>query len=108
MIIYADVELKISAKQGPTDPENQPGWVEALRQAYKERGFESRLYYRHIHGGTLSGEVHQTLDGAADIMMCHREILTLDKKPKRWTSTISSEIANGMIAQVDNDALWER
>jgi hypothetical protein len=106
--VYADVDLRISAKQGPQDPEEQRGWVEALRQTYKERGFESRLYYRHVNGGTLSGEVHQAVDGAADIMMCPKEIISLNKKPKRWTATINSEIAERMMALLDNDELWER
>jgi hypothetical protein len=106
--IYADVELKISAKQGPADETEQRTWVEALVHAYKTHGFESRLYYRHIHGGMLSGEIHQAVDSAADIMMCHKEIITLAKQPKRWSASINSEIAEGMIALLDNDDLWER
>lgn len=106
--VYADVDLRISARQGPQEPEEQGKWVDALRQAYKERGFESRLYYRHINGGTLSGEVHQAVDGAADIMMCPKEIISLTKKPKRWTSTINSEVAESIITLLDNDDLWER
>jgi hypothetical protein len=78
-----------------------------LRQTYKERGFESRLYYRHIHGGVLSGEIHQAVDGAADIMMCPKEIITLKKNPKRWTSTINAEIVTHMIALLDKNELWE-
>jgi hypothetical protein len=105
--VYADVELKISAKQGPDDQQEQQSWAESLRQAYKQRGFESRLYYRHIYGGVLSGEIHQAVDGAADIMMCPKEIITLKKNPKRWTSTINAEIASGMITLLDKDELWE-
>jgi hypothetical protein len=106
--IYADVELKVSAKQGPDEPKEQQTWVEAVRQAYALRGFESRLYYRHIHGGILSGAVHQAVDGAADIMMCPKEILTLTKDPKRWNASINKEISDGMIELLDNDELWER
>jgi hypothetical protein len=105
--VYADVELRISAKQGPEDEVQQRSWVEAITTAYKLRGFESRLYYRHIHGGTLSGEVHQAVDGAADIMMCHKEILTLTKQPKRWSVSINTEIVEGMIGLLDNNELWE-
>jgi hypothetical protein len=105
--VYADVELKISARQGPDDTKEQQTWTESLRQAYKARGFDSRLYYRHINGGVLSGEIHQAVDGAADIMMCPKEIITLKKNPKRWTSTINAEIATGMIALLDRGELWE-
>jgi hypothetical protein len=106
--VYADVEMKVSAKQGPDDPAKQSAWVEYLKEQFKLRGFESRVYYRSAEGGVFSGEISQAMAGATDLIMCQKEVILLDRQPKRWSANINSEIAEKMQALLDNDDLWER
>lgn len=105
---YADVELRVSAKQAPSDPEEQKGWLHRVTEWYREMDYEPRVYYRNISGGVLSGEVSHAEAGAADLVMCPRETITLDKQPSRWRATINAEIEKKMKLLLDNDALWQR
>lgn len=106
--IYADVEYKVIASQGPAEPAVRTGWINEIRENYKSLGFSEKLYYRHIRGALLSGDVHQALASAADLLMCQKELIFLEKEPKRWHSNINREIADQMIALLDKDHLWER
>jgi hypothetical protein len=106
--VIADVDIRVTAKQGPEDPEERKGWLAGVRSYFEGRGYESRLYYRHLGGSVVSGEVHHAVAGAADIFMCPKDIIELDDRPKRWQREINDEIAQKMTELVDKDALWER
>jgi hypothetical protein len=105
--VIADVEYRVTAKQGPTDATEKKKWLESVRTMFEQRGYESRMYYRHINGSMLSGDVHNAVAGATDLLMCPREIISLSKEPKRWQSTTNSEIAEKMIELVDKNDLWQ-
>jgi hypothetical protein len=92
--LYADVELKVSAKQGPEDPKERMAWLAVVRGYYESRGYESRMYYRHIGGGILSGQIHQALAGATDLVMCPKELISLKREPRDWYPRISPEFSN--------------
>lgn len=106
--VYADVELKISAKQGPNDPGERTKWLAEVRRAYEERGYESRMYYRYATGGVVSGDIHHAVAGAADLLMCPKEIVALASQPKKWRREISDELVGEMKALLSKDSLWER
>ncbi len=106
--VYADIELKVSAKQGPDDPKERIQWLANIRKFYENRGYESRMYYRHIGGGILSGQVHHALAGAADLVMCQKELISLKCEPKEWHSKINNEIKEQMIGLLNTEELWER
>lgn len=106
--VYADVELRISAKQGPDDPALLKQWALALKDIYEKRGFDTKMYFRHAGGGQFSGNVHAAVDGATDLLMCQREIVTLPGEPKRWSDVIQPEIRDAMIKILERDELWER
>jgi hypothetical protein len=106
--IYADVELKVSAKQGPEDKKERMTWLAEVRNYYETHGYESRMYYRNIGGGILSGQIHQALAGATDLVMCQKELISLKKEPKEWYPRISAEISEQMISLLNTDGLWER
>jgi len=106
--LYADVELKVSAKQGPDDPKERMQWLATIRSYYESRGYESRMYYRHIGGGILSGPVHHALAGATDLIMCQKELISLNRKPKEWYPKIRNEIKEQMIGLLNTEDLWER
>jgi hypothetical protein len=106
--VFADVELKVSARQGPQDPKERFQWLKDVRAAFEASGHETRLYYRHLNGGVISGSVHQALAGPADLMMCQKEVLTLSHPPADWYPKIDSEIADQMATFLDKDELWER
>jgi len=103
----ADVQLRISASQGPADPADRRTWMQQIQDWYRQRDYEVRLYFRHANGGIIGGDVHKAIAGAADLLMCSREHISLTKPPKRWVSTINGEIATALRELVDRDELWE-
>lgn len=105
---YADVEQKISAKDGPSDLDEKKSWLESIRKYYGELGYETRLYYKSTSGSSLSGSVHGMIAEAADLLMCPKETIQLADKPSRWRKSISGEIASEMKSLLDKDSLWER
>lgn len=106
--IVADVEWKVSARQGPDEPKAKAKWLTAVREYYDEHGFEVRMYYRNIGGGIVSGEIHQALAGATDLVMCQKELISLKKEAKDWHPKINTEISDRMIELLNKDELWER
>lgn len=106
--IIGDVEWKVSAKQGPDDPAERNTWLATVRKAFKSTGFETRMYYRNLSGGSLSGEVHQALSGATDLVMCPRELISLNKVPRDWYDKFDDEIVDKLIDLTNADELWER
>jgi hypothetical protein len=106
--VIADVEVKVSARQGPPAPQERFQWLKAVRASFEDSGYETRLYYRHLNGGIISGAVHQALAGAADLMMCQKEVLALSHPPKDWYPEIDDAIADQMATFLDKDELWER
>jgi len=106
--IIADIEYRISAKQAPSDPAEKRSWIEKVKRDFEMRGFESRLYYRHASGAAMGGGIHQDIDGAADLLICPKEVISLGEQPKRWRNSICTEMVSEMKALLDRDALWER
>jgi hypothetical protein len=106
--VIADVEYKVSAKQGPDDPKERLRWLGNVRSHFESIGYESRMYYRNLGGGILSGQVHQALAGATDLVMCQKELISLTRSPKDWYREIDPEIADQLVALANADQLWER
>lgn len=105
----ADFEVKVSAKEAPTDPEERKGWIEDVRQWFKERGYgPPRLYYRHVRGRELGGRVHEAVDGMADLLMCRREHIVVDAPYKMWEPAISLQVAHAMRELFAREELWEK
>lgn len=104
----ADVRIYVGANQGPPNPQDRLNWAERIQNDFSLRGFDTKILFRHANGGVVSGDVHKSVNAAADLLMCQREHISLEKQPKSWVSTIQSEIADKMRAIVDEDALWER
>ncbi|NIX75199.1 hypothetical protein [Microvirga terricola] len=105
--ILTDIEVRVSAKQAPADSEEKRSWISSIIQTFEMQGYDTKLYYRHIGGGLIAGEIHQDLDGAADLLICPKEIIFLSQTPRRWHSTVCGETVAQMKALVDRDALWE-
>lgn len=107
--VIADVEIRISAKQGPEDPAERRGWAGRLKGWYESLGYESRLYFRTAKTGmTLSGEVHSDVSSAADLLMCPKEPISLSKAPRPWRPTIHAETVEKMKELLGRDELWQR
>jgi hypothetical protein len=105
----ADVVHTVKASQGPEDPDRRQTWLQQVWNHFvKERGFEVKLVYKNLEGGTVTGNVHQALAGATDLVMCQRELISLSKPPRDWHSRINAEIVGHMVALLDRDELWER
>jgi len=107
--LIADVELKVSAKQGPDDPKARFAWLTGIRSFYETSGYRTKLTYRQLNGGiVVSGNIHQALAGATDLVMCQKELMSLKHAHKDWYSEIDDEIADQMATFLDKDQLWER
>ena len=66
------------------------------------------MSYRNIGGGILSGQVHQALAGATDLVMCQKELISLTTSPKDWYKGIDEDVVTQMIGFTNADQLWER
>jgi hypothetical protein len=107
--VLADVEYRVSASQGPSDPAEKRSWVSSVRKHFEDRGFESRLYFRHVLGGPMfAGDVHPAIAGASDLLICPKEVVSFSKPLKQWRPTIDPEAIEKMKEILDNDSLWER
>lgn len=108
--VYADVRLQISASQGPKgSPAKLREWASALKDAYEKKGFNTRIYFRHAKGPELSGDVvNPAIDGATDLLMCHREVIQVPGEPRKWASSIDTGIRDQLKSLLDREELWER
>lgn len=106
--VYASVEYRISAKQGPSDPDAQRNWVQSLKEYFKTRGYETRIYFRHLQGEHVSGAVHPSLEGATDLLMCPRATILTKSEPRKWVGEIQPEIRDTMRDLLNRDELWQR
>jgi hypothetical protein len=104
----ADVEFRVSAKQAPEDPDEKQTFFNSIRRHYETLGFETRYYFRHASGGTVSGELNKAVESAADIMMCQREMIVMGSPRKTWVSTIDKKLVDGMRELLDKDELWQQ
>lgn len=105
--VFADVEFRIPAKQAPSDAQERKTWFSGIRNFYEQRGFTTKLYYRHAGGATVVGGLHHDVANAADLMMCHREVVTLSAPVKRWQSAINDEMTTRLRELLDKDDLWQ-
>jgi len=107
--LIADVELRVNAKQGPEDPQERATWLAGIRSHFESIGYQTKLTYRHLaSGGILSGNVHKALAGAADLVMCPKELMSLKHGLRDWYAEIDDEIEEQMATFLDKDQLWER
>ncbi|KTR04989.1 hypothetical protein NS365_13230 [Aureimonas ureilytica] len=106
--VVADVELRISAKQGPSDPNERKGWLLTLRRIYEERGFKTRLFFKHRSGKSTSGSLHDGMDAATDMLLCPKEEIVTEGAPRKWVDEIQTDVRDAMIALLDRDELWNR
>ena len=106
--VLADIEIRVSGRQAPADPDEKIGWLERVKQSYEMRGFYSRLYYRHASGVQTSSDKQDDIADAADLVMCPKEVISLASPPKRWRADFCPEIVLGLKNLVDRDNLWQR
>jgi hypothetical protein len=60
--VLADVEVRVNANQGPEDPAERQSWGSSVRKHFEDRGYETRIYFRHALGGpTLAGDLHPAI-----------------------------------------------
>lgn len=106
--VIADVQLRVSAKQGPEDPKERATWLAQVRAYFESNGYDSHMTYRNLGGSILSGAVHHALAGATDLVMCQKELISLSATPKDWYTGIDEAVVEQMISFTDADQLWER
>ncbi|GGF56895.1 hypothetical protein GCM10007301_15760 [Azorhizobium oxalatiphilum] len=106
--LLADVEIRISAKQAPDDPEERGRWIEKVRDWYQTRGYSSKLFYRAPAGAKgLAGKVRHDEAAAADFLLCPREHIVIEGDPKPWHSAGDQNMMDALRKLLDRDELWE-
>lgn len=106
--IIADLEVRVSAKQAPSDATERANWFTRIRNHYHMHGYETKVYYRHQKAGVVSGAIHESLDGAADLLLCPRETISLPAAPRRWEAVVNQMMVAKLTEVLDRDDLWER
>jgi hypothetical protein len=90
--VVGDVEIRVSASQGPTGSDEQQNWVSSLRAHFSNLGYQTKLYFRSSGGGLLAGDSHGEVAGATDLVMCPKETILLDEPVRKWRPTIDQTI----------------
>ncbi len=106
--VVGNIDISVNASQGPDDEAEKQTWFQGLKRIYELRGYESKIYFRHVKGRTMSGDVHAAIAEATDLVMCPREIVKLQGRPRVWRNAIEDDTVAAMKNVVDNDALWAR
>ncbi|MBW4096288.1 MAG: hypothetical protein HIU81_13455 [Acidobacteria bacterium] len=75
--VLANIQIVIHANQGPSEAQEKRNWVSLIRNHYTGLGYDTKLYYRHVNGSVIGGDIHQAIDGATDLLLCPREFLSL-------------------------------
>lgn len=102
----AQVQLKVSAKQGPKDPKARFEWMNSLRNYYQGRGYKTKLSFRHLNGAMITGTLPDALAGASDLMICTKDVIALQAS-RDWYAAITRDVVNQMEALLDKDSLWK-
>lgn len=105
--VFAAVELRIAAKQGPEDPEERQTWLQTLRKWYEDRGFQTRLFFKQRGGTMMSGALHDGMDAATDMLLCPKEEILTKDPPRKWVDEIQPEVRDAMINLLERDDLWK-
>lgn len=106
--VLANVQIKISATQGPKDSKEKRMWYIGILEHFTGQGFEARLYYRHANGRVVGGEVHHAIDAASDLLLCPKTFLSLEEPPRPFEGKVNVALAAAMREVLDRDELWEQ
>lgn len=72
---YADVEIKVSAKQGPEDEVEKATWFSRVRSHFETMGYSTKVYFRHGTGSQVGGDVrHHQIEGAQDLLIMPQRV----------------------------------
>lgn len=108
LTLNVEVQVRVNAKQGPSDETQKRSWLETVKEFYQSRGFDTKIYYRSAAGSVLGGEIHPDLASATDVVLCPRAEISLSASPKKWRESMNKEIVQQMKELLDKDELWER
>ena len=103
----ADVQLKVSAKQGPTDPLERGKWALGIRKYYERNGYETTMSFRYPGSKVASGQMHPAIDGATDLLLCPRELVDLPGEPTIWEPKVNAGTVGALREVLEKDELWE-
>src|SRR5689334_226810 len=82
---------RLTRTKGSNNPAVRRTWASSIRSHFENRGYTSRLYFRHATGGPMfAGDVHPAIAGASDLLICPREVISFTEPPKHWRPEIDS------------------
>lgn len=106
--ILGDVKITISAGQ-LSNVHSISDAFKALRKSYEQRGYKTKLYFRHPKTkGEFGGSIEQKVASAADLLLCQREVISLPSEPPAWLGSIYTPTVDAMIQLLGDDKLWDR
>lgn len=104
----ADVEMRVNVSQGPADPAERRNWAQRILDDFKDRGYQSEIFYRSTGNATIGGKLHEEVEGVTDLLLCPKEVISLSVPPRRWRHDIDNEVVGKLRELVDRDELWRR
>lgn len=106
--IVADIEVRISGSQAPADPAAKKAWLNKLISWYQDRGYRSKLYYRHMNGRKYKGTQSTEIDGAADRLLCNTTMYSLTTERSKWDNIIQGQAVQEIVNILRRDELWQK
>lgn len=105
----ADVKVKVSAKQGPTDEAEKATWFSRVRSHFETLGYTTEVFFRSdANRSVVGGGLHHQIEGAQDLLLCPKEYITQGADHKQWHDDFHAATLKEMKALLDRDELWER
>ncbi len=104
----ANVQIKISTKDGPKDPGLLAKWVSNIKNYHEKIGYKTRLSFGSADGSHDVGAVAGALEGATDILMCPREVVTFQTAREIWEPFVQPSVVSSLQELLNKDELWQR
>ncbi len=103
----ADLEVRVSAKQAPEEPQERRSWLLAVKEWWEGQGYTSKVYFRNIKGTTEKGAVSKDMAAATDLLMSPKKEIVLAGEQEVWRDDFDRATLDAMRELVDSDELWQ-
>jgi hypothetical protein len=102
----ADLQVVVSANQGPTDPVERLGWAAQLKAHYDALGYVPRFFFRSESGDVDGGDIHPAIASATDLLVCPRERVFYPEEARGWSDELNESVLTVLRPVLDRDELW--
>ncbi len=98
----------VSTRTKPSGPRRAENMASKPDKGLEKQGVQIRLYFKGLGGKEMVGTVHRDLEGAADLLLCHKERIVFPDHPPKWRPRLCEDTVRQLIELVDRDELWQQ